>query len=120
MSARDKLAPETEADTSPADQAAATAARLAGSPALRLLGYVGHQMVVLPWIGVLIGIVLIGTYVSFEAPCSGGAFGRSCFLTSDNLLTVAQEFSYVGIAALGGAMVIMTRGIDLSVGANMA
>jgi ribose transport system permease protein len=41
-------------------------------------------------------------------------------LTQDNILTVAHDFSFVGIAALGGAMVIMTRGIDLSVGANMA
>ncbi len=66
-----------------------------------------------PWVTVLFGIVVIGAVLSLTAPCG-------CFLTSDNLLTVAQEFSYVGIAALGGAMVIMTRGIDLSVGANMA
>ena len=68
----------------------------------------------------LIGIIVIGAYVSLTAPRSGGPFGTSCFLTSDNILTLAQEFSYVGIAALGGAMVIMTKGIDLSVGANMA
>src|SRR5579883_3192045 len=79
-----------------------------------------QQVLLLPWIGVLIGILVIGAYVSLTAPCGGGAFGTSCFLTSDNLLTLAQEFSYVGIAALGGAMVIMTRGIDLSVGATMA
>jgi ribose transport system permease protein len=85
-----------------------------------ILGVAAQQILLLPWIGVLIGIIVIGAYVSFTAPCSGGALGMSCFLTSDNLLTLAQEFSYVGIAALGGAMVIMTKGIDLSVGANMA
>jgi ribose transport system permease protein len=75
----------------------------------RLLG----SLVTVPWIGVLIGIVAIGAYLTLTAPCA-------CFLTASNLFTVAQEFSYVGIAALGGAMVIMTRGIDLSVGSTMA
>lgn len=83
------------------------------SSALGLLSALGQQILVVPWIGVLIGIIVIGAYLTFTAPCS-------CFLTSSNILTVMQEFSYVAIAALGGAMVIMTRGIDLSVGANMA
>ena len=124
MTARGRPTAETGADTSSASEAGAHRVvplpRQTGSQILRLLGAAGQQLLVVPWIGVLIGIILIGGYVSFTAPCSGGAFGLSCFLTSDNLLTVAQEFSYVGIAALGGAMVIMTRGIDLSVGANMA
>ncbi len=72
----------------------------------------GAQIVAIPWIGVLIGIVVIGAFAQVKAPCG-------CFLTSDNLLTVGQQFSYVGIAALGGAMVIMTKGIDLSVGSTM-
>jgi ribose transport system permease protein len=88
--------------------AATTVARVA-----RALRAVAAEVLAVPWIGVLIGIVLIGTYFTFAVPCH-------CFLARDNILTVAQEFSYVGIAALGGAMVIMTRGIDLSVGANMA
>jgi ribose transport system permease protein len=78
-----------------------------------LLGAAGQHVVTVPWIGVLVGIVLIGAFLTESAPCG-------CFLTADNLFTVAQEFSYVGIAALGGAMVIMARGIDLSVGSNMA
>lgn len=81
------------------------------SEVLRLLGVVGQQLLVVPWVGVLVGIVVIGAYLTFTT---------SSFLTQDNILTTAQTFSYVGIAALGGAMVIMTRGIDLSVGANMA
>lgn len=82
-------------------------------PAFHLLSTLGQQILVVPWIGVLIGIIGIGAYLTFTAPCG-------CFLTSSNILTVMQEFSYVAIAALGGAMVIMTRGIDLSVAANMA
>jgi ribose transport system permease protein len=80
---------------------------------LRLLGAAGQQSLVVSWVGVLIGILLIGAFLTWRAPCQ-------CFLTEDNILTVMQEFSYVAIAALGGAMVIMTRGIDLSVGSNMA
>jgi ribose transport system permease protein len=77
-----------------------------------LVGLAATQVVAIPWIGVLLGILVVGTIAQTSAPCA-------CFLTSDNLLTVGQQFSYVGIAALGGAMVIMTKGIDLSVGSTM-
>ena len=38
------------------------------------------------------------------------------FATSENLLNDARNFSFVGIAVLGQAMVMVTGGIDLSVG----
>jgi len=79
----------------------------------RALSQGGVGLLAIPWIGVLFGIVVLGGVFQASAPCG-------CFLTSSNLLTTAQEFSYVGIAALGGAMVIMTKGIDLSVGSNMS
>ncbi|HMK97755.1 MAG TPA: ABC transporter permease, partial [Acidimicrobiales bacterium] len=60
----------------------------------------------------LLGILVLGGVFQAGAPCG-------CFLTSSNLLTTAQEFSYIGIAALGAAMVIMTAGIDLSIGGTM-
>lgn len=41
------------------------------------------------------------------------------FPTSDNLLSVARQFSYIAIAAIGELMVIITNGIDLSVGSIM-
>lgn len=77
---------------------------------LRRVGSVG--LLAVPWIGLLIGIVVLGGVFQAGAPCG-------CFLTSSNLLTTAQEFSYIGIAALGAAMVIMTKGIDLSAGGTM-
>ena len=79
----------------------------------RVLKLSGAGLLAVPWIGVLIGIVVLGVLFNSTSPCH-------CFMTSSNLLTTAQEFSYVGIAALGGAMVIMTKGIDLSVGANIS
>ncbi|MGD0743267.1 MAG: ABC transporter permease [Acidimicrobiales bacterium] len=79
----------------------------------RALAQGGLRLLAVPWIGVLVGIVVLGAVFNSSAPCR-------CFLSRGNLLTTAQEFSYVGIAALGGAMVIMTKGIDLSVGSNMS
>jgi len=42
------------------------------------------------------------------------------FLTTSNLLNVMVQISVVGIAAVGGTFVIITSGIDLSVGSNVA
>ncbi len=106
MSAQGDPDPGAAADASPA-------AQTGGTEVLQVPRAAGQQILVIPWIGVLIGILIIGAYLTFTAPCG-------CFLTQDNILTTAQNFSFVGIAALGGAMVIMTRGIDLSVAANMA
>lgn len=41
------------------------------------------------------------------------------FPTSDNLFSVARQFSYIAVAAIGGLLVIITGGIDLSVGSIM-
>ncbi len=41
------------------------------------------------------------------------------FLTTSNLALVARGFSFVAIAGIGEALVIMTAGIDLSVGSVM-
>src|ERR1051325_3053991 len=38
------------------------------------------------------------------------------FFTKDNFFNVTRNFSFIGIIALGMTMVIITRGIDLSVG----
>lgn len=79
---------------------------------LRQLRRVSSVGVAVPWIGLLVGIVVLGGVFQAGAPCG-------CFLTRTNLLTTAQEFSYIGIAALGSAMVIMTKGIDLSSGGTI-
>ncbi|MCL6591556.1 MAG: ABC transporter permease [Firmicutes bacterium] len=41
------------------------------------------------------------------------------FPTSDNLFSVARQFSYIAITAIGELLVIITGGIDLSVGSIM-
>jgi ribose transport system permease protein len=42
------------------------------------------------------------------------------FLTFGNLTNVLTDFSYIGIVSLGSTLVIITGGIDLSVGSAMA
>lgn len=42
------------------------------------------------------------------------------FFTSDNLFSVFRAFSFIGILAIGQCMVIITGGIDLSVGSVFA
>lgn len=47
------------------------------------------------------------------------SFQQQTFFTSPNLLNIARAFSWLAIAAFGESMVIITGGIDLSVGAVM-
>jgi ribose/xylose/arabinose/galactoside ABC-type transport system permease subunit len=42
------------------------------------------------------------------------------FRTSSNFLNVMRQISFVGIIAVGMTFVILTRGIDLSVGSALA
>ena len=42
------------------------------------------------------------------------------FLSSDNLISVIRQFSFIAIMAIGQSLVIMTGGIDLSVGSIFA
>jgi len=44
----------------------------------------------------------------------------SAFLSPGNLANVAKNFSFVGVVTLGVTLVIVTGGIDLSVGSTMA
>lgn len=52
--------------------------------------------------------------------CALLSLATGSFLTTSNLLNVLVQMSIVGIAAVGGTFVIITSGIDLSVGSNVA
>jgi len=58
---------------------------------------------------VMLGLVCIIGFVRYEA-----------FLTPENLLNVLRQNSMLGLVALGMTFVILTGGIDLSVGALLA
>jgi ribose transport system permease protein len=88
---------------------------LAGSAAESDLGGRGpslwQRLLQVPWIGVLVAIILISVYLTIEK--------GTIFLSTSNLSYVALDFSYIAIAALGSAIVLIGGGIDLSVAAVM-
>ncbi len=61
-------------------------------------------------INVLLALVLVGAGISLATPY---------FLTTNNLMGVARAFSLTAIMSIGMVMVIITGGIDLSVGSVM-
>ncbi len=61
--------------------------------------------------GPLIALLLIVTYLSFATPH---------FLTVSNLVNVVRQSSITAILAIGQTLVILTAGIDISVGAITA
>ncbi len=62
-------------------------------------------------IGVFIILLAMGAYLSLST---------ETFLTSVNLFNILRAFSFVTVSAFGECMVIITGGIDLSVGSVMA
>ncbi len=60
--------------------------------------------------GALLALVVMAVFLSLAT---------EQFLTVENLLYVVRAFSYVAIAAIGACLVIITAGIDLSVGSVM-
>ena len=61
-----------------------------------------------------------GALVALIVACIFGASRYYAFATPENLLNVLRQNSMLGLAALGMTFVILTGGIDLSVGALLA
>jgi ribose transport system permease protein len=61
--------------------------------------------------GIPITVVIVFIYLSFASPT---------FLTTRNLLNVLDQSSIVGMVAVGGTLVLIAGGLDLSVGAIFA
>jgi ribose transport system permease protein len=62
-------------------------------------------------------LFVLALIVSFAG---GGAGGILSFLNPGNLINIVKQASYTGIIALGMTMIIISGGIDLSVGSMMA
>src|SRR5215217_9054883 len=60
---------------------------------------------------VLVGLLLICAVMSWLQPAA--------FASADNLFNITRNFAFIGIMALGMTAVILTGGIDLSVGSIM-
>src|SRR5919197_4052984 len=61
-----------------------------------------------------------GLSLGFLALCAVLSFVSPVFLTPTNLLNVALQASVVAILAFGQTFVVLTSGIDLSVGSMLA
>jgi ribose transport system permease protein len=61
-----------------------------------------------------------GALVALAAVCAFGFARYAEFLTPENLLNVLRQNSMLGLVALGMTFVVLTGGIDLSVGALLA
>ena len=59
----------------------------------------------------IVALLIFITFLSFASPY---------FLTSDNLLNIFRQISIIAIIAVGGTFVIVSRGLDLSVGSLVA
>ena len=61
-----------------------------------------------------------GTLLIFIVLVAGAAYQSSAFLTERNIMNVLRQSAGTGIMAIGMLFVILTRGIDLSVGSVAA
>ena len=61
-----------------------------------------------------------GLFLSLALLCLGLTLASDRFLTKDNIVNVLRQSSINGIISIGMMMVILTRGIDLSVGSVLA
>jgi len=62
----------------------------------------------------------LGVLVALVALCAVIGFINPVFFSPNNILNVLRQISMLGIVAVGGAMVIITGGIDLSAGTMIA
>lgn len=70
-------------------------------------------------LALLLALVTFTTLMTIKPGGEGGLFG-SLFLQADNLKNVARTIGIYGIFSIGVGIVIITAGIDLSVGSLMA
>ncbi len=59
----------------------------------------------------------VGVGLALLVLCAGMSFASPYFLTVRNILNILRQFSLIAILAVGQGLIIITAGIDLSVGA---
>ena len=69
-------------------------------------------------LGLLLVLILITTFRTTDEGVDG--LFNSRFLTADNIKNVTRQIGIYGIFSIGVGIVIITAGIDLSVGSLMA
>ena len=82
------------------------------------LGLVRKNRRELGMLGLLVVLIVITSIGTTESGVQG--LFESKFLTPDNLKNISREIGIYGIFSIGVGIVIITAGIDLSVGSLMA
>ncbi|HWA20288.1 MAG TPA: ABC transporter permease [Devosia sp.] len=68
------------------------------------------------WLSSLLGSQTFWVFVAIVVACVYLSFATSAFATPQNLFNITRNFTFTAIIALGMTFVIITGGIDLSVG----
>ena len=73
-----------------------------------------------PLIGRIFGLSAIGPLAAVLLAIAFFSFESDTFWSVNNLSTVANQVGYLGVLAIGQTLIVLTAGIDLSVGLIMA
>jgi ribose transport system permease protein len=68
------------------------------------------------WLSMLLGSQAFWVVIAIVLACVFLSYATDAFLTSKNLYNITRNFTFTAIVALGMTLVIITGGIDLSVG----
>ena len=111
-SAGGEAVPET-AEVTPvaADEAAAT-----GPAGAEHDGLVRHYLL----LRVVLGVIRLGPVLILAGLIIGMALASPVFLTTGNIGNVLSQTAVIAVLAVGQLLVVLTRGIDLSVGSTLA
>jgi ribose transport system permease protein len=104
---------QVAANTSPAFPAAETV-----HPPVSRAAWLAARADVVLRLGLLLIIILAAIYFTIRTIPSGSIadIGSSIFISAGNLQGIARQMAVVGVIAIGETLVIITAGIDLSVG----
>ncbi|HEX6506055.1 MAG TPA: ABC transporter permease [Chloroflexota bacterium] len=108
------------ADPQPGPTAVADAPAAKVTPASRgFIGYVAERWDLVLRLGLLGIIIILAVFFSIKTAPSILQVGSSTFLSVDNLQNIGRQMAVIGVVAIGETFVIVTAGIDLSVGSTL-
>lgn len=103
-------------DAPAAAGAAAAGAEPPGGTDAQYDGQLGHYRV----LRVALGVIRLGPVVILAGLIVGMSLASPVFLTTGNIGNVLSQTAVIAVLAVGQLLVVLTRGIDLSVGSTLA
>jgi ribose transport system permease protein len=105
------------ADTQPAPSAVAVPSATPGEGHNRsIIDAIANRWDLVLRLGLLAIIIVLAIFFSIRTAPSLTDIGASTFLSIDNLQNIGRQMAVIGVIAVGETFVIITAGIDLSVG----